>query len=409
MIPAIVLSSHTAGLGVIRALGSKGVPIVSVYYEKKDMGYVSRYVKERVFAPHPERHEEDFVGLLIEYARKNGRGLIVPADDATLSVVSRHKSELEEHHLVACPDWSITGRIIDKKHTYALAEKIGVMVPRTLVPNSFEEMAKYGREIEYPCLVKPCESHRYYEVFKRKMVRVENLDELISAYRQAACQGIQVMLQEYIPGEDDRGVNYNSYFLDGEPLIEFTAAKVRLSPQGFGVPSVVVSKEIPEILAEGRKILKALGYSGFSCTEFKKDSRDGVYKFMEVNGRHNRSAILAVKCGINYPWIEYQHLVAGKTPVTSAYRHGIYWVDEFRDFYRYVEHCRKGRFTLISQIRPYLKKNVFAVFDPRDSKPFFKHCLDLLKSLLPGSKEKPSVKDAVTQANAELTLNDNRS
>lgn len=403
MTPAIVLSSHTSGLGVIRALGVKGVPVVSVFYDKNDMGYVSKYVKERVLVPHPERYEEQFIGQLIDYAKKNGKGLVIPADDATLSVVSRHKSALEKYHIVACPDWSITDRIIDKKYTYALAERIGIPLPKTIVPQSLREAEQYSKDIQYPCIVKPCESHRYYEVFRKKMVRVENSAELLSAYRQATDRHLEIMLQEYIPGEDDRGVNYNSYYRNGEPLIEFTAEKVRLSPQGVGVPSVVVSKDIPEVLAAGRMILKSLGYSGFSCTEFKKDTRDGVYKFMEVNGRHNRSAALAVKCGINYPWIEYQHLVDGKTPVASSYSHGIYWIDEFRDVYRYVEQCRKGRFSLIRQISPYLQKNVFAVFDLLDPKPFFKHSLDLLNTVVIGGNKNVSVKDAVKAAKVELT------
>src|SRR5436309_14915322 len=64
-VPAIVLSGHTAALGVIRALGSMGVPLVNVYYEKRDIGFVSKYVKEKIYAPHPERDEEQFVNLLI--------------------------------------------------------------------------------------------------------------------------------------------------------------------------------------------------------------------------------------------------------------------------------------------------------------------------------------------------------
>ena len=144
MLPAIVLSSHTAALGVIRALGSQGVPIVNVYYQKSDMGYVSKYVTHRMFAPHPEKHEEDFIGLLVNYGRKSGSGLIIPADDATLCVVSRHKKELEKHFLVSCPDWDVIERIIDKKHTYAIAESIGIPSPRTVVPQSLAEMEMYG-------------------------------------------------------------------------------------------------------------------------------------------------------------------------------------------------------------------------------------------------------------------------
>lgn len=69
-IPAIVLSSHTIGLGVIRALGIMGVPVIAVYYEKHDMGYVSKYVKEKLYVSHPEKNEDEFVNLLKSLIRR---------------------------------------------------------------------------------------------------------------------------------------------------------------------------------------------------------------------------------------------------------------------------------------------------------------------------------------------------
>jgi len=61
---AIVLSTRTIGLGVIRALGIMGVPIIAVYYDKGDMGYLSKYVKEKVYAPYLEKAEDQFIDLL---------------------------------------------------------------------------------------------------------------------------------------------------------------------------------------------------------------------------------------------------------------------------------------------------------------------------------------------------------
>ena len=55
------LSSHTIGLGLIRALGQMGVPIIVVYYNKHDMGYVSKYVKKKIYASHPEKYEKEFL------------------------------------------------------------------------------------------------------------------------------------------------------------------------------------------------------------------------------------------------------------------------------------------------------------------------------------------------------------
>ena len=52
---------------------------------------------------------------------------------------------------------------------------------------------------------------------------------------------------------------------------------------------------------------------------------------MEVNGRHNLSSLLAVRCGINFPWIQYEHLVHGKLPSACDYETGMYWIDLVRD------------------------------------------------------------------------------
>jgi predicted ATP-grasp superfamily ATP-dependent carboligase len=376
--PAVVLSTHNTGLGIIRALGEHGVPIIAVYYQKNDMGYLSKYVKQKILAPHPEESEKQFVDLLIDCAKCYGNGILFPADDATLVAVSKNKSLLANYYIVACAEWTIAQRFIDKKYTYTLAESIGVPAPKTVVPQNESEVKEYAESAAYPCLVKPCQSHRYFEVFRRKMLKVKNADELVSAYRQASQAGMEVLLQEYIPGEDSAGVNYNSYCWDNKPLVEFTAQKVRLSPPEFGVPGVLVSKHIPELLTPGRKILQALGYNGYSCTEFKKDARDGVYKFMEINGRHNRSLLLSVKCGINFPLIEYNHRVLEEIPSTINYRKGIYWIDLTKDIVASFQYRKRSRFSLIRYIKPYLKLHTFAVLGIKDPMPFIKRCISIL-------------------------------
>jgi len=136
MKPAIVLGSHTMGLAVIRALGMMGVPIVAVVYnEKEDMGYVSKYVRERIPAPHPEESEDQFIDVLVKCAPQLGGSPLIPTSDETLVAISRHKALLERHYLVACTEWSITEQFIDKKRTYALADAIGVPAPRTTIHN----------------------------------------------------------------------------------------------------------------------------------------------------------------------------------------------------------------------------------------------------------------------------------
>lgn len=382
MKPALVLSAHTMGLGVIRALGMMGVPVVAFTYNDKDMGTVSRYVTERIRVPHPEQHEEAFIATLVGQAERLGGGLVIPASDETLTTTSRNKALLERTYRVACTDWEVTQRFITKRYTYALADEIGVPAPKTIVPHSLEEAAAYGEQALYPCLVKPSESHTYYEVFGTKMVRVDDIDALLKAYREAEAHGFEVMIQELIPGDDTCGVNYNAYFWDGEPLVEFTAQQLRNAPPEFGSPRVVMSKHIPEVLESGRQILRAMGFYGYACTEFKRDPRDGVHKLMEVNGRHNRSLMLSVTCGVNFPWLQYQHLMQGITPVAADYPEGVYWIALAEDLFYSVKYRKAEGCSFSDYLRPYVEPHVFSVLDRRDLRPFVRRVSGLVRRSL---------------------------
>jgi predicted ATP-grasp superfamily ATP-dependent carboligase len=116
--------------------------------------------------------------------------------------------------------------------------------------------------------------------------------------------------------------------------------------------------------------------------EFKQDPNDGIYKLMEINARHNRSSLLAVRCGINFPWVEYHHRLYGHLPQTNGYRKGLYWIDAAKDLAAIPKYIRRGEFSLWGQLKPYLRPNVFAVFSFKDPLPFIKRSADILKILI---------------------------
>jgi D-aspartate ligase len=380
MKPAIVLSGHTMALGVVRALSIMGVPVTMVHYDERDMGHVSKYITYKIEAPHPEKKPSEFVEILLDCGRRYKGGVLFPVSDETVVIVSKHKQLLEEYFIVSCPQWEITRQFIEKKLTYAVAEASGVPAPKTIVPRSLADVNSYTRKIDFPCLVKPSQSHLFYDHFGRKMFPVDNAEQLIAVYQQATFSGLEVMLQEIIPGADTSVVNYNAYHWNGDPLIEFTAEHIRNAPPSWGSPRVAFSKAIPEVVESGRKILQAMGYHGYACTEFKKDSRDGIYKLMEVNGRHNLSTLLAVRCGINFPWLQYQHLAYGKVPANQKeFKQHIYWIDIPRDVGYSIKYLKQERYSPLQYLRPYLNSHVFAILDWKDPRPFIKRCTFLIK------------------------------
>lgn len=387
MIPAIVLSTHTVGLGVIRSLAAHGVPIHAFYYLKQEMGYVSRYVKHKTKAPNPVDNEDQFIDLLLSHAKTMAGSVLIPADDASLVAVSKHKDQLEHFYRTAFTDWEITKKYIEKKYSYELAASVGVPAPRTFLPANESDLISAARELGFPCLIKPCQSHLYSMKFQKKMSQVNDIDQMMDSYREANEAGIEVMLQEMIPGDDTSGANYNSFFWDGNLLVDFTAEKIRLAPPKYGVPRVLISKDLPELRQPGIALLKAFGYSGFSCMEFKRDARDGIYKFMEINGRINLSCLHAVKCGIDFPWLVYNHLATGKLPDPASFTKGVYWIDLSKDLVATLQHRKQEKYTWRQLLTPYFSPHIFAIFSLKDPLPFIKRMLNFafmaLESCLP--------------------------
>lgn len=377
--PILIVGAHTMGLALLRAFKDMDIERIFISFDQDDMGRVSRYATKVIDSPDPESCADEFLELLIKLAKTYPGAVLFPASDTSLKAISMKKEVLSEYYIVACPEWAIVELIIDKKRTYEIAEKTGVPYPKTLLPCSEEEIEQYLQGLDFPCLVKPTQSHLYFRRFRRKMVLANDPDELMKAYRQAVACGLEVVFQEFIPGDDSNGVNYNSYAIDGKVRVEFTARKIRSAPPGLGSPCVARSAEISEIYELGRKIVAGLGFYGYSCTEFKMDQRTGIYKLMEVNGRHNLSGLLAVYCGLNFPEMHYKHLVLGEIPSQPRYKEGKYWIDLSRDFAYHFPWIIKGKNSISQYLLPYRADHIYAIYDTKDIGPFFKRTGTLVR------------------------------
>ncbi len=398
----IVVYSHIVGLAVIRALGRLGIPLVVLHYLPVEFGYASKYVSRHFRISAPTVNEETFISEILSLADHYAGALLVPTDDFTVVALAKNKDRLEKHFRVAVEDWSLVRRTIEKQSTYKLAEELGIACPKTSLCETADAVEKLMPEFRFPCLIKPCQGHQFFDLFRRKVLVIKDPSELRAKAQELFELKINFLLQEIIPGEACEGVNYNSYFVGGEPVAEFTAEKVRVDPPFFGSPRVIVSKRIPQIIEPGRRLLKALNYRGFSNVEFKRDVRDGIYKLMEINPRPNLSGSLAVACGINFPWIMYRDLVDGEKEYKSNFRENVYWIDLTKDVMRFFVSRKREGYSIAEYLKPYLHKNVFAILDSRDPLPFLKRCLNLLKEMIvthgPASKHLKAIHENVPQS-----------
>lgn len=367
---ALVLTGNIPALAVVRSLGENRIPVIVFYYADDDVAQTSKHVAISLKTNSPVEDEVGFLGKILEQSKRFRGSIVIPTSDEALVIAARNKAELQEHFVVACPDWQTTSICLDKALTLRFAIDQGLAAPLTTFPASLAEAVDAGSVLGFPILVKPVDGHLYKLTFGRKMTEVTNEDELRRSYCEAEEAGLQVIIQEIIPGRDDAVVNYNAYYWDGRPLVEFTARQIRKAPPRFGSPRVLQSQWLPAAAETGRTILEALGYDGFANVELKEDPRDGTYKLMEINARHNMSGLLAVRCGVDFPMIEYRHRTRAEIPQPRRQREGLYWCNNIQDLAYSLRFFRQEGLSCMDYATPYLHSHCDAILDRGDVEPF---------------------------------------
>lgn len=380
VVPAVVLSASKSGLAVARGLGSLNIPVICVWYGHTRLAASSKFTHHSSRSPDPNEDAAAFVEFLLSKREWCG-SVLFPTDDASLLAVARNKTQLSYHYRVVAENWAIVRQLLEKIDTYDLASRLGIPCPRVQKVGNTSDAAAFARQVGFPCLIKPSVSHSFFRRFGAKMILVQSEDELGDCLDRLDPHSGELMLSEYIPGDDTCGVNYNSFFLGDAPFSEFTAEKVRLKPQRIGFPTVVRSCKVPKVIEYARTMLKALDYQGFSCMEFKRDVRDGVYKLMEVNARHNFSGMLALRCGFNFPYLSYAAATGAELPAQPGdVPEDIFWIDEERDIAGFLRAAGSGLDTTRLYADPYLRRSVFSVLSATDPVPSLRQFAEAIGS-----------------------------
>ncbi len=250
---------------------------------------------------------------------------IFPTHDAPLNAIARNRDALAGHFLYPFPAWSTLESIQRKRFQLEQAELAGVAVPRTTYPSSAQEALAAAAEVGYPLLVKPSNPLGFKRGFRRPAFVCRSAAELERAYGDAEPHA--PMVQELIPGGDDELYTLGSYLAaDGEALALFSGRKLRQWPEGIGTCRVGEAVWVEEVVEQGLRLLRALGFHGVSQVEFKRDRRDGRYKLMEVNPRLWKWHGLAGSCGVDLPRIAYRDLLGERLAPVRMSREGRKWV-----------------------------------------------------------------------------------
>ncbi|GKQ49676.1 hypothetical protein BRSPCE3_05300 [Bradyrhizobium sp. Ce-3] len=328
---AVVLGGGTNGLSLVRSLAHAGLRPVVVVDAKYDIASISRYARRAVVSSLEGR--EFISGLLALRARMPHGGVLFFADDRPLLAVSQHRASVAPWFSFELPSHEVLVDLTLKERFFQLAQRGGFPVPATHLVSSRGDLGVL-QELRLPLCVKPNSRSPAYDGTFQKAYRVETLAEAQSLCARVLDAVGEVIVQEWIEGTNDSIYFCLCYLGPGAPVC-FTGRKGRSFPPQTGWTASCwaapeVAKELEDLTI---RFFRSVGLTnGFASMEYKRDQRDGSFRFVEPTvGRTDLQVELSAVCGINLCHVGYCDAAGQARPALRLDPTHV-WRDEFRDF-----------------------------------------------------------------------------
>lgn len=291
-------ADYANALAAVRSLGEHAIEVVCGSEHRRSQSFCSTYCSKRVVYPSVSS-EDEFIRAIGQTAGSEKLDAIIPIGYSENVVLSKRLGDLPGSVKVPVAPWKAMRVASDKSQTMRLAERLGVGVPKTF--DTVDDVDSY------PVVVK--------SVGGSGRVRyVNSAEELRSTPLKDA------IIQEYIPGD---GYGFFSLFNHGELRATFMHRRLREYPVTGGASTAAESVFDPELKRQGLRLLSELGWHGVAMAEFKKDSRDGRFKLMEVNPKFWGSLDLSIASGVDFPYLATRMAVDGDVEPVTDYRVGV--------------------------------------------------------------------------------------
>ena len=318
---ALVLDADLRqALVTVRSLGSRGLRVAALDTNRAVPTFSSRWCRQAVVCP-AEEGTQAYLGFLEQWLDRSPAGVLIPSSDGTVDLLRRHRARLEQRARLALAQEPALASAVNKEQTLDLAERLGLAVPRGIAVASEGEAREALQEIGLPAVVKPVESWVWGEQGGARLVSelVTTAEEARRAVEALTREGGTALFQRFLPGRRE-AVSF--LYASGQVYARFAQWAKRVQPPLGGQSVLRQSIAVPDDTGgQAERLVREMDLEGYSEVEFRRDGEGRPY-LMEINPRLSASVEIAVRSGVDFPYLLYRW-ARGETitPVTS-YRTG---------------------------------------------------------------------------------------
>jgi predicted ATP-grasp superfamily ATP-dependent carboligase len=316
-------AEERSALATVRSLGRAGHEVhVAFSNPSASLAGRSRFARSgvRVAAPR-EAAGAAFAHDVADFAAHVGAELVLPVTDASVGAVLRHGSRFADVRL-PLPSLASFELLSQKDRCLALAERLGMSTPDTLVLADRSEAARAQELGGFPAVIKLARGSASNDSRSahRGVTYARNRTELTGKLAAVPASSYPVLIQRRIEGP---GMGLFFLVWDGELLARFAHRRIREKPPSGGVSVVRESVAFDEKLgAWSLRLLEAAQWRGVAMVEFKLEQATGRPFLMEVNGRLWGSLQLAIDAGVDFPRLLVEACLGEDPCPVLAYRQG---------------------------------------------------------------------------------------
>lgn len=260
-----------------------GAEILAVAPSTRSHLHRSRSVAQGLIAPLAT--SPSFADRILELADEYRPDVVVPVGYYSYRAMIDRRNELPDGVHLLAPSAAAFNVAESKEATYALAQRIGVDVPRDFTAKSSEGQL---RDEDFPLFV------------KARLERGGPSTALVRDASQLAALdldslGGDVLIQEFIDAEPYTYAHSGCY-INGQEQISHQHQELRSVPRLGGSGTRLKTYFSEEMATAARSILRELAWTGVAQVEFKRRA-DGSYVLMEINPKFWASYSLASRSG----------------------------------------------------------------------------------------------------------------
>jgi len=355
-------------LSLVHCVGTAGIPVITGSEGHKTPAAYSKYSKKHIIFSDYE--SDEFIEELCDLGKSmDEKMVIVTYDDRVILQISAHREELSEYFLFTLPDHSMVEKLLDKLMFCDLCEEMDLPAPASVKVSNAAELKAARKKLKAPYLIKPAYRHLWFhEDFTnvvgnyQKAYKCDTFEELEQLYSKIAQIHPDVVVQDYIIGDDSSMYDLNFYVSEENQIENYVnAQKMRVYPPTAGWGSYVRTVHNDEIYALCLLIIKKLKLKGLINIQFKQDKRSGEYKLIEIHTRTSIFDFLGAKAGQNVPATYYAQLTGRKEfkAKEKDYRDEVKYINVGRDVRLFLRYGKDYNIPLGTWAKTYLQASLF--------------------------------------------------